>query len=44
MRFQRQSEFWKLRWFKPKLQTFQGSGEESRWAAKINIAEPSTLC
>jgi hypothetical protein len=38
-------DFWKQRWLKPKLQTFQGRlGGRVALAPKINIAEPSTLC
>jgi endonuclease/exonuclease/phosphatase family metal-dependent hydrolase len=45
IRFQRQSDFWKPRWFKPKLQTFQERlGGRVALAAEINIAEASTLC
>jgi endonuclease/exonuclease/phosphatase family metal-dependent hydrolase len=37
--FQQQSEFWKPRWFKPKLQTFQERlGGRIALAAEINIA------
>ena len=37
--FQRQSDFWKPRWFKPKLQTFQERiGGRIALAAEINIA------
>jgi len=43
--FQRQSDFWKPRWFKPNLQTFQERlGGRVALAAEINIAEASTLC
>jgi endonuclease/exonuclease/phosphatase family metal-dependent hydrolase len=45
IRFQRQSDFWKPRWFKPKLQTFQERlGGRVALAAEINITEASTLC
>jgi endonuclease/exonuclease/phosphatase family metal-dependent hydrolase len=45
IRFQRQSDFWKPRWFKPKLQTFQERlGGRIALAAEINIPEASTLC
>jgi endonuclease/exonuclease/phosphatase family metal-dependent hydrolase len=45
IRFQRQSDFWEPRWFKPKLQTFQERlGGRVALAAEINIAEASTLC
>lgn len=45
LRFQRQSDFWKPRWFKPKLQTLQERlGGRIALAAEINIAEASTLC
>jgi endonuclease/exonuclease/phosphatase family metal-dependent hydrolase len=45
IRFQRQSDFWKPRWFKPKLQTLQERlGGRVALAAEINIAEASTLC
>ena len=45
LHFQRQSDFWKPRWFKPKLQTFQERlGGRVALAAEINIAEASTLC
>jgi endonuclease/exonuclease/phosphatase family metal-dependent hydrolase len=45
IRFQRQSDFWKPRWFKPKLQTFQERlGGRIALAAEINIAEASALC
>jgi endonuclease/exonuclease/phosphatase family metal-dependent hydrolase len=43
--FKQQSDFWKPRWFKPKLQTFQERlGGRVALAAEINIAEASTLC
>jgi len=43
--FQRQSDFWKPRWFKPNLQTFQERlGGRVALAAEINIAGASTLC
>jgi endonuclease/exonuclease/phosphatase family metal-dependent hydrolase len=43
--FRRQSDFWKPRWFKPKLQTFQERlGGRIALAAEIHIAEGSTLC
>jgi endonuclease/exonuclease/phosphatase family metal-dependent hydrolase len=42
--FQRQSGFWKPRWFKPKLQTFQERlGGRIALAAEINIAGVSIL-
>jgi endonuclease/exonuclease/phosphatase family metal-dependent hydrolase len=45
IRFQRQSDFWKPRWFKPNLQTFQERlGGRVALAAEINIAEASMLC
>jgi endonuclease/exonuclease/phosphatase family metal-dependent hydrolase len=45
IRFQRQSDFWKPRWFKPNLQTFQERlGGRVALAAEINIAGTSTLC
>ena len=45
IRFQRQSDFWKPRWFKPKLQTFQERlGGRVALAAEINSAEAATLC
>jgi endonuclease/exonuclease/phosphatase family metal-dependent hydrolase len=45
IRFQRQSDFWEPRWFKPKLQTFQERlGGRVALAAEINIAGASTLC
>jgi endonuclease/exonuclease/phosphatase family metal-dependent hydrolase len=45
IRFQRQSDFWKPRWFKPNLQTFQERlGGRVALAAEINTAEASTLC
>jgi len=45
IRFQRQSDFWKPRWFKPNLQTFQERlGGRAALAAEINIAGASTLC
>lgn len=45
IRFQRQSDFWKPRWFKPKLQTFQERlGGRVALASEINIAGCSTLC
>jgi endonuclease/exonuclease/phosphatase family metal-dependent hydrolase len=45
IRFQRQSDFWKPRWFKPNLQTFQERlGGRIALAAEINIAGASTLC
>lgn len=45
IRFQRQSDFWKPRWFKPKLQTFQERlGGRVALAAEINTADASTLC
>ncbi len=45
IRFQRQSDFWKPRWFKPNLQTFQERlGGRVALAAEINIAGASTLC
>jgi endonuclease/exonuclease/phosphatase family metal-dependent hydrolase len=44
IRFQRQSDFWKPRWFKPKLQTFQERlGGRIALAAEINIAGVSVL-
>jgi endonuclease/exonuclease/phosphatase family metal-dependent hydrolase len=43
--FQRQSDFWKPRWFKPKLQTFQERlGGRIALAAEINIAGLSIVC
>lgn len=43
--FQRQSDFWKPRWFKPRLETFQERlGGRIALAAEINTAEASTLC
>jgi endonuclease/exonuclease/phosphatase family metal-dependent hydrolase len=45
IRFQRQSDFWKPRWFKPRLQTFQERlGGRIGLATEINIAGASTLC
>jgi endonuclease/exonuclease/phosphatase family metal-dependent hydrolase len=45
IRFQRQSDFWQPRWFKPKLQTFQERlGGRVALAAELQIAETSTLC
>ncbi len=45
IRFQRQSDFWKPRWFKPNLQTFQERlGGRIALATEINIAGASTLC
>jgi endonuclease/exonuclease/phosphatase family metal-dependent hydrolase len=45
IRFQRQSDFWKPRWFKPTLQTFQERlGGRVALAAEINIAKAATLC
>ena len=45
IRFQRQSDFWKPRWFKPKLQTFQERlGGRVALATEIAIAGASTLC
>ena len=45
IRFQQQSDFWKPRWFKPKLQTFQERlGGRIALAAEINVAEASMLC
>lgn len=45
IRFQQQSDFWKPRWFKPNLQTFQERlGGRVALAADINIAEASMLC
>jgi endonuclease/exonuclease/phosphatase family metal-dependent hydrolase len=42
--FQRQSDFWKPRWFKPKLQTFQERlGGRIGLAAEINIAGTSII-
>jgi endonuclease/exonuclease/phosphatase family metal-dependent hydrolase len=42
--FQQQSEFWKPRWFKPRLQTFQERlGGRIALAAEINIAGVSIL-
>jgi endonuclease/exonuclease/phosphatase family metal-dependent hydrolase len=42
--FQQQSDFWKPRWFKPKLQTFQERlGGRIALAAEINIAGVSIL-
>jgi endonuclease/exonuclease/phosphatase family metal-dependent hydrolase len=44
IRFQRQSDFWKPRWFKPTLQTLQERlGGRVALSAEINIAEVSTL-
>ena len=43
--FDRQSDFWKPRWYKPKLQTFQERlGGRIALAAEINIQGASTLC
>ena len=45
IRFQRQSDFWKPRWFKPKLQTFQERlGGRMALAAEVNAADSSILC
>ena len=45
IRFQRQSDFWKPRWFKPNLQTFQERlGGRVALATEIDIAGASTLC
>ena len=45
IRFRQQSDFWKPRWFKPKLQTFQERlGGRIALATEINIAGASTLC
>jgi len=45
IRFQRQSDFWKPRWFKPNLQTFQERlGGRVALTAEINIAGASVLC
>ena len=45
IRFQRRSDFWKPRWFKPKLQTFQERlGGRVALATEIDIAGASTLC
>lgn len=45
IRFHRQSDFWKPRWFKPKLQTFQERlGGRVALAAEINSADDATLC
>lgn len=45
IRFRQQSNFWKPRWFKPKLQTLQERlGGRMALATEINIAETSTLC
>lgn len=45
IRFQRQSDFWKPRWFKPKLQTFQERlGGRIALATEIHLAGASTLC
>jgi endonuclease/exonuclease/phosphatase family metal-dependent hydrolase len=45
IRFQRQSDFWKPRWFKPKLQTLQERlGGRIALATEINISGASTLC
>jgi endonuclease/exonuclease/phosphatase family metal-dependent hydrolase len=42
--FQRQSDFWKPRWFKPRLQTFQERlGGRIALAAEINIAGSSVI-
>lgn len=44
IRFQEQSEFWKPRWFKPKLESFQERlGGRIALSAAINIAGVSTL-
>jgi endonuclease/exonuclease/phosphatase family metal-dependent hydrolase len=43
--FEQQSNFWKPRWFKPKLQTFQERlGGRVALAAEIHVPETSTLC
>jgi endonuclease/exonuclease/phosphatase family metal-dependent hydrolase len=43
--FERQSDFWKPQWYKPKLQTFQERlGGRIALAAEINIQGASTLC
>jgi endonuclease/exonuclease/phosphatase family metal-dependent hydrolase len=45
IRFQRQSDFWRPRWFKPNLQTFQERlGGRVALATEIDIAGASTLC
>lgn len=45
IRFQRQSDFWKPRWFKPKLETFQERlGGRIALAAEVNAADTSALC
>jgi hypothetical protein len=45
IRFRGQSDFWKPRWFKPKLQTFQERlGGRVALAAEINVPVASTLC
>jgi endonuclease/exonuclease/phosphatase family metal-dependent hydrolase len=45
IRFQRQSDFWKPRWFKPILQTFQKRlGGRVALTTEINIAEASMRC
>jgi endonuclease/exonuclease/phosphatase family metal-dependent hydrolase len=44
IRFQRQSDFWKPRWFKPKLQTFQERlGGRIALAAEIDVVGVSIL-
>src|ERR1700756_5901126 len=43
--FQRQSDFWKPRWYKPKLQTFQERlGGRIALSAKIRIQGDSIVC
>jgi endonuclease/exonuclease/phosphatase family metal-dependent hydrolase len=43
--FKRQSDFWKPRWYKPKLQTFQDRlGGRIALAAEISIQGVSTIC
>ena len=45
IRFQQQSDFWKPRWFKPNLQTFQERlGGRVALVTEINIADASTPC
>ena len=43
--FERQSDFWKPRWYKPKLQTFQERlGGRIALVAEISIQGVSTIC
>ena len=45
IRFEQQSDFWKPRWFKPKLQAFQERvGGRVALVAEINLPDVSTLC